>query len=361
MADSEHHARFCGQCGTPLPEGDPQFCIECGHQLGQRKRGEVVKASPAYTSTGPTVRLANASGEQAVVGGTVRLPSSGAVPPGLWMSPNPPSPADIVALYVPLHAVVGGWSATTSDGWKKVGQERADTETTRDRVSFTVQRDWFPAAGAAGGLTLRARIWASSLAQEGRTRRGFRYRIGADPPMQVEEAWWIKGQHAHRDLPVPQIQLMAPPRVKRISDYDEPIQRMNAREADTWARKGVVPGLFRLLDTSQQRTVVGRGLELIEVSSGVLGKLTTLTTAQLYRVQMRNPLNCTRETWATLLTRMRAEADGLGLAMESDAVIEWWLERQGYDGAIFERGAHNRGNARLLIAFRRAQLVEVLR
>lgn len=350
--------RFCGQCGAALPSPAARFCVECGHPVRTPAAEPPEPPQETPAATGPTVRLANARGEQSVVGGTVRLPSSGATPPGLWFAPKLPAEADIIAIYAPMRAVVGGWSGAIGDGWRKTGQAWAGDATSRERVSFVIEREWFAAPGGANAMRLRVQIRATSLADEGRTRRGFRYRIGADPPMEVAATWWIDSDRQPRlELPVPQIQIMAPPRVRRVSDYIESIGRMNDREAAIWSGAGVVTGLFRLPNTAQQRTPVGRGLPLLE-HGGMLQALTR-RTRRLYRVQIHRPLICRAGDWEQLHPRIQADARGLGLDMETDAVVEWWLDRQGYDGAIFERGAHNAGRQRMVVAFRRAQIVEV--
>ncbi len=362
----EYHApRFCGHCGAALPSNNPRFCIECGkpityHEPVDQTPLDEPASSGTYEATGITVHLPNARGAQSVVGGTVKLPTAGAAPPGLWFLEELPGLDDTIAIYAPLRAIVGGWSATTSDGWHKRSQAWAQDGTSRSLVRFEVEREWFAAPGAAKNNRLRVRIGAASYADEGRTRRGFRYRIAADPPMEVLEACWIDGnRRAHRDIPVPQIQIMAPPRIRRISDYDEPIQLMHVREAEIWAAEGVVRGVYRLPNAIQQRTLVGRGIPLLEVPGGALFSRLTGTLYQLHRVRMMNPLICKPGAWQMLLTRITTEARGLGLDMEADSMIEWWLDRQGYDAAIFERGAHSYGGGRAVIAFRRSQIVAI--
>jgi hypothetical protein len=357
--------RFCPQCGAALTLSDAVFCMACGHPIAPSAAPET---SPDNTTgnpavTGPTVRLPNARVAQSVVGGTMKLPSSGATPPGLWFLPEPPGPDDVIAIYAPLRAVVGGWSGTTSDGWQKFDQEWVKDGTSRMLVSFTVEREWFPAPGCAGDLCLRIRLRSTSLAQEGHTRHGFRYRIGSDSPMSVLEARWVDATAQPRpDLPLPQIQIMAPPRVQRISDYaDEAIGQMHPREAEMWVQRGVVHGLFRLPNTFQQRTPVGRGLPLIEVGGSGVGRRLVGLFHRLYRVQLHNPLICRAGTWEALQPRIQQEARTLGLDIETDAMIEWWLDRQGYDSALFEPKAHryDNGRQRVVIAFRRSQIVEV--
>ncbi|MGQ9829350.1 MAG: zinc ribbon domain-containing protein [Roseiflexus sp.] len=347
-------SRFCSFCGAELPPGNPRFCIECGQPVESLPDDE---DAPSLATTGPTVRLANARTEQIVVGGTVKLPSSGAVPPGLWFAPELPGPDDIVAVYAPLRAVVGGWSGLTEHGWKKCDQEWAADGTTRTLVRFTIERVWFAAPGAAHNMRLQIRIGAVAYADEGRTRRGFRYRIGFNPPMDVVDAQWIEGRTPRFDLPVPQIQVMAPPRVLRVSDYPETVRRMNAREAETWARQGEVQGLFRMPNSAQQRTPAGRGIPLLEVSAFGAWLRLGGVVERLYRVQMVRPLVCDAATWKRIKQRITHEAAGLGLDMNTDAMIEWWLDREGYDGALFERNAHPYGGGRAAIAFRRSQIV----
>lgn len=149
---------------------------------------------------------------------------------------------------------------------------------------------------------------------------------------------------------------MAPPRIPRVSDYAEMVGRMNAREAETWVRQGEVQGLFRMPNSAQQRTPVGRGIPLLEVSA--LGALLRFGGAvgRLCRVQMFRPLVCDAATWKRIKQRIVHEAASLGLDMNTDAMIEWWLDREGYDGALFERNAHPYGGGRAAIAFRRNQI-----
>lgn len=350
---AEHPPSFCGQCGAALPH-EARFCVECGAQAG------VPASASPEPAVGVTIRLPNARGEQSVIGGTVRLPSSGAIPPGLWLLPEAPNAEQVVALYAPLRAVVGGWSGTTSDGWRKIGQAWTSRDSSRELVSFECKREWFPAPGCGGNLRLVTRISASSFADEGRTRRGFRYRIGTDPPMEVLDAWWIDAAtRRRRDLPPPQIQLMAPPRVPRVSDFNEPIRKMNAQEAELWARAGRVHGLYRMPDPAQQRTPVGRAVPLFETAGGALfGRLAGMIY-QLHRVQIHRPLICGHGEWDTLQRRVEADARELGLDMATDAMTEWWLDRQGYDGAVFNRGAPGFGSGRVVFAFRRAQIAAV--
>jgi hypothetical protein len=315
---------------------------------------------PASLSTA-TVRLANATSEQAVVGGTVKLPSAGAIPPGMWFAPDPPGSEQIVAVYAPLRAVKGGWSGLTMHGWRRTERVWAGGSTTRDRLQFAVERVWFAAPGAADGLRLHVRIGAESFAEEGKNRLGFRYKIGRNPPMQVlDAAWRTDGGQLVAGLPMPQIQLMAPPRVARVSDLPEEIHRLGARAAHEWALAGTVHGVFHLLDWNQQRTPLGRGLRLLELppKGGVSGALDGLLTTR-FRVQIHRPLICDASTLAGSLGQAQAAAATFGLDMESDAVIEWWLEREGYDGALLAPDAHAHGDTRMAIVFRRNQIAQV--
>lgn len=348
--------KFCGQCGAALPPGDPRFCVECGNPL--RSGGTSPEESSSPAATGATVRLSNARVEQAVIGGTIRLATSHAVPPGLWRREAPPDETQVVALYAPLRAVVGGWSATTSDGWEKIADGWAGAGW-GICVRFRIAREWFAAPGFGQGLRLQVQIGAESYAEEGRTRRGFTYRVASDPPMQVLGARWVDGRGTEQQLPTPQIQLMAPPRVRRVSDLNEQVRQLNLREAETWARQGVVHSVFRLEHAAQQRTPVGRGLVLAEafggtMLAGVTGKLFTT-----YRIQMRNPLEIRAGEWRALNQRMLSDAAKLGLDLGTDAATEWWIDQHGYDGAIFDRGAYPLQRGRVAVAFRRSQVAEV--
>jgi hypothetical protein len=360
MTTPASRPRFCAQCGAALPHGEPRFCIECGAPVRGAAPEPQDDSAPALAgrrAAGPTVQLPNARGAQSVVGGTVKLPTSGAIPPGLWLSPEPPGPEDALAVYVPLRAVKGGWSGLTMHGWRRVERAWAGAGT-RDVVRFEVEREWFASEGCAGGLRLRVRIGAASEAEEGKARLGFRYRIGRNPPMEVLDAWWVDQEgRERRDIAAPQIQLMAPPRVPRVSDFAEEIAVMGAREANEWALAGAVHGVYKLIDYAQQRTPLGRGLRLVEIA-GQTGFLDRLRQ-QRFRVRIERPLVLGAVALGELRGRAQQEASGLGLDMESDAVVEWWLERQGYDGALLEAGAHGYGAARMAVAFRRAQIARI--
>ncbi|WP_322512874.1 zinc ribbon domain-containing protein [Chloroflexus sp.] len=359
MSNIRPSPRFCPQCGALLPPGEPRFCIECGHALGAAP--EVV--SPAPSSAGRmTVRLPNARVEQSVIGGTVKLPSSGAIPPGMWVLDEPPSAQAVVALYAPLRAVVGGWSGLSGQGWRRA--ERQAMAGSRVAFTFLAERVWFPAPGCGGGLQLHVTIAATAEAQEGRERLGFRYREGDDPPMEVVSAEWRTGdgetvvQH-----PIPAIQIMAPPRIPRVSDLPEVIRRVSRGEADRWVDGSTTRGTYQLLGGDvQQRTPAGRGLVLVEVAEterrNWLQRLFVLTPSR-YRARIERPFTI---DWGQLKRQVKAiqrEAASLGLDIETDAAVEWWLDRYGYDGVIFT-GARQRYQCdQVIVAFRRGQLVQV--
>lgn len=350
------HPLFCATCGAKLPPNAPHFCVECGAavRVGGERKPDV---PDIRATTGPTVRLGNARVEQAVIGGTIKLPTAGAIPPGMWLQNEPPSAEQTIALYAPLRAIVGGWSATTSDGWRKAAQVAAGDN--RNLVRFESVREWFPATGCGHDLRLRVRIGASSYADEGRTRRGFTYHVGNDPPMEVLTTEWFARDGRLRDLPVPQIQLMAPPRIKRISDFSEPIRQLSAREADAWAKQGVVHGLFRLPDTAQQRTPVGRGLALHELFGGAALLGITGRMFPPFRVQLCRPLIVRVGDWPKIARQMTTDAAKLGLDIGTDAATEWWLDQRGHDGAVFERGAHDFAPIRTAVVFRRNQIAAI--
>ena len=351
---STRQPRFCRHCGAALPPTQPRFCIECGGALGASR--PPAQHTPSEQST---VLLPNARVEQSVIGGTIRLPSSGAVPPGLWLREQPPGPADVVAIYAPLRAIVGGWSGLGGAGWRRNDESLAAFDSTNRVFQFETQREWFPAPGYGQGLRLRVRLRAQAEAEEGHQRRGFRYRAHHDPPMEVVEASWRDpATGALCDHPLPQIQIMAPPRARRVSDYDERIATMAAADAAAWAREGAVHGLFLLLQTSQQRTPAGRGLPLAEAGpASWLGRIIG-QPRERYHVQVFHPLVCRWPEWRKLRRRIRDEARGLGLDLDTDLTVEWWLDRQGHDCVIFEEAERLYGHQRVVIAFRRAQIAQ---
>jgi hypothetical protein len=358
---SVHPPRFCRHCGAALPPTAPRFCIECGGAIARSdSSAEPVAVPRAAARAAPTVRLPNARVEQSVIGGTIQLPTSGAIPPGLWFQDQAPGPDDVVAVYAPLRAIVGGWSGLSGMGWRPAEQP-AVASGTRMTFRFETRREWFPAAACGQGLRLQVELRAQAEAEEGRTRRGFRYRAHHDPPMEVAAAWWLDpATGARSDRPLPQIQIMAPPRVRRISDYDEPIAAMPERDADSWAREGKVQGLFHLLHETQQRTPAGRGLPLAEVGTRWFPLRLLGRASPVYRLQAFHPLVCRWGEWRQMQSRMRAEARGLGLDLETDLVIEWWLDRQGHDCVIFEDAKPLYGHQRAVIAFRRSQLARCI-
>lgn len=315
--------------------------------------------------TGATVRLPNARGEQSVIGGTVRLPSSGAVPPGLWVHDEPPGVADVVAVYAPLRAVVGGWSGLRGRGWQALGGEAQGSRMT---FRFGAALSWFPAPGCGRGLRLQIEIEARSHAQEGRERHGFRYSLQRNGPMRVVAAAWqdADGQPAPQ-WPVPQIQLMAPPRVLRVSDYDDVVSTVSPREGATWAEATLAPGMFRLHSANmlaQEHTPAGRGITLIPQDATQLERrgwlMRVLTpSAYRYRVRVLNPFRCDFSAWSTeRLPQIRSEAQALGLDLEPATAAEWWLDRYGYDAVIFTEAQARYNAPEALIVFRRAQIAQ---
>lgn len=350
----------CPHCGAQLPANDPHFCVECGKPLGEGTLTQRLGQAPVAPSSAghPTVRLSNATVPQSVLGGTMRLATTGAVPPGMWFREQPPGPEDVVAVYVPLRAVVGGWSGQTRAGWRAVtGATAPDAGLTT--FVFESSRVWFAAPGAGQGLHLHVQIRAQAEADQGRTRRGFRYRSHYDPPMWIVDAWWFDPQSgARQTTPAPRIQLMAPPRIPRVSDFDEQIRRLPAEQAAALAKQGHLPDPCVLLHPRQQRTPAGRGL-LLGVERVSLLRRLFAAPAPRYYVQLQAPLVCHWRAWQELRPRIQAEAQGYGLDMESDAVVEWWLDRQGHDGVVLQGWPRIRGYADVVIAFRRQQIIAV--
>jgi hypothetical protein len=339
-----------------LPPTNPRFCIECGGSI----RAEAAPPEAEYTiqpAPAPTVQLPNARVAQSVIGGTIRLPTSGAIPPGLWFADQPPGPDDVVAIYAPLRAIVGGWSGLAGMGWR-AGAEPPLATGSRMIFSFTASREWFPSPGCGQGLRLQVQLVARAEAAEGHTRRGFRYRAQHDPPMEVAEARWLDARGEHVDRPLPQIQIMAPPRVKRVSDYDERIETMSEGDAASWAREGQLHGQFQLLYESQQRTPAGRGLPLAEIGASWFPLRLLSRPSSRYQVQIFHPLLCRWAEWPSLQARVEAEARGLGLDLATDLVVEWWLDREGYDGVLIDDAQPLYDRRRVVIAFRRSQIVK---
>ncbi|GIV89712.1 MAG: zinc ribbon domain-containing protein [Chloroflexus sp.] len=361
MDNSRPTIAFCPRCGAPLPPGNPRFCIECGYPVAAQPEG--TPPAPSPSSVGQmTVRLPNARVVQSVIGGTVKLPSSGAVPPGMWVLDEPPSAQTVVAIYAPLRAIVGGWSGLSGQGWRR--DERQALAGSRMLFTFLAERVWFPAPGCGGGLQLHVTIAAIAESEEGRERIGFRYCIGDDPPMEVRYAEWRTSDgHPVPNQPLPAIQIMAPPRIPRVSDLNETIRRMSRSEADRWLVGSVTQGVYQLLGGDiQQRTPAGRGLLLVEVveeeQCNWLQRLFVVTPAR-YRVRIERPLTVDLTAWNRQVKQIRQEAAALGLDVATDAAIEWWIDRYGYDGVIFT-GADQRYRCnQVIVAFRRGQVVRV--
>ncbi|WP_322820022.1 zinc ribbon domain-containing protein [Chloroflexus sp.] len=353
--------RFCPNCGALLPAGNPRFCIECGHQLQPLPASEATLSSPGSVMT---VRLPNARVEQSVIGGTIRLPSSGAIPPGMWVLDEPPGAQHVVAIYAPLRAVVGGWSGLSGNGWRR--EERYAISGSRMVHTFTAERVWFPAPGCGGGLQLHVTIAATAESEEGKSRLGFRYREGSNPPMQVIRAEWRNANgEVIRHQPLPEIQIMAPPRVLRVSDFRETIRQMSTDEMKHWLAGSAVQGTYRLVGGNvQQRTPAGRGLVLTEVTSDTTKRRSwwqrlLAPGPTRYYIRVEYPLIIGLGEWKRQVKQMTHEAAGLGLDIETDAVIEWWLDRYAYDGVIFHGAAQRYQFDQVVVVFRRGQLAEV--
>jgi hypothetical protein len=354
---------LCPACGADLPSTPARFCIECGAELQANQAvappGDAEPVSQALPATGATVRLSNASVEQSVLGGTVKLPTGEAIPPGMWSINDPPHAADVVAVYVPLRAIVGGWSGLIETGWRLVEQLPPLPDTTTPRFRFEALCEWFPAPGFGRGMRLTVRVGAEAEAQEGRSRRGFRYREHYDPPMSVVEAWWSRSDGRRMEHPLPDVQLMAPPRIPRISDVAEPIRMLPAERAQAWAREGKTPEIFYLLADRQQRTPAGRGLLLGASPRNLLERFFDRSQPGDHRrchVRLLNPLVCSWNNWQRLQPRIAANAKELGLGLSTDATVEWWLDREGYDGVVFEGVADRYPYRRMVVAFRRSQV-----
>ncbi len=362
---SELPPKFCPRCGAALPPGGARFCIGCGSPV----RGGTPEDGPPddgpAAATGPTVRLPNAGVAQQVIGGTVKLPASGAVPPGLWVLDAPPGPADVVAIYPPLRPVRGGWSGLVGRGWRADGSAADGQQMT---FHFVAPLEWFPADGCGAGLRLAVEVAASSRAWEGRGRRGFRFGLRRDGPMRVVSAEWRDPAGAPvAGRPLPQIQIMAPPRVPRVSDLADAPALLDAREAALWAQGSQAPGAYRLYrgQLMQEHTPVGRGITLVPLREGReggrpwWGRLLPGALPPRYRARVERPLVCELGAWAGRLRAIRAEARGLGLDLEPALAAEWWLDRSGHDGVILTAAKARYGAERVLIVFRRGQLAQI--
>lgn len=344
--DERPRPKFCGQCGAELPPSLPRFCIECG----------------LPTRLGPPE--AEPERSTAFIGGTVKLPSVGALPPGLWWQEQPPGPSDTVQLYMPLRAVVDGWSGLVGRGWQRAGEPPSQVSGVR-RFHFESDREWFAAEGFGGGLRLRVRVRAEADSSDGRQRQGFRYRIGHDQPMEVVSAGWRDAHGQPVNQPLPQIQLMAPPRIMRASDYrDERIAELPLARAEAWAREGQVDQPLMLTNPAQAQTPAGRGLLLAPPEPpSLLGRIFGRADYEArlreyrYRVRLLNPLRIAWPAWLELRPRIEQEAQGYGLDLGTEAMVEWWFERQGYDGAVFEPYPSTGHTA--VVAFRRAQIAHI--
>jgi hypothetical protein len=362
MSTPPRRPKFCPDCGAELPPGEPRFCVECGAPTGLEP-AELPAAAPA--ATGPTVRLANARVAQEVIGGTVRLPSLGAVPPGLWDHDHPPGAGDVLAIYPPLRPVVRGWSGLIGRGWRAAGSAAEGATTV---YLFRAPVEWFPAPGCGGGLRLLVEIEASSHSSvEGRERRGFRFGLRRDGPMRVIAAEWRDEADRPAPQPIPQLQIMAPPRVPRMTDVAEEPAQLGAREAAAWAEGSLAPGAYRLYlgQLQQEHTPAGRGATLLPLAERdaegrpwwqrLIGGLQPAR----YRVRVEHPLRCALDEWPGLLGRMREEARSLGLDLEPALAAEWWLDRGGYDGVIFSGAQARYGVEQAVIVFRRGQLAQI--
>lgn len=374
-------AKFCPQCGEALPPGGARFCITCGSPVRGPAPAEDdapdlplgdaasmpeadARRLPA-AATGPTLRLPNAGVAQQVIGGTVKLPSTGAVPPGLWVLDTPPGPDAIVAIYPPLRAVRGGWSGLIGRGWRFTGSEADGPKMV---FHFVAPVTWFPADGCGAGLSLAVEVAASSRAWEGKERRGFRFGLRRDGPMRVVTALWRDRDGAPlADRPLPQIQIMAPPRVPRVADLDEEPAQLDAREAALWAQGSHAQGAYRLYrdQLMQEHTPVGRGITLVPLREGReggrswLGRVLSPMLTARYRARVERPLTCPLREWPARLKAIRAEASGLGLDLEPAQAAEWWLDRHGHDGVFFTAAQARYGVERVVIVFRKGQLARI--
>lgn len=383
MPDPPHQPKFCPQCGAGLPPSQPRFCIECGAAIKWSAAPApapptLTKGKSRPTPAAPTVQLPNARVAQAVIGGTVRLPTDGAVPPGLWVRDEPPGPEDVVALYPPLRPLAEGWSGLIGRGWS--AYDRTLQSDGNVAYRFVADAAWFPAPGCGGGRRLRARLLALELSKQLATRQGFRYRLGTDPPLELLEAnWYDEADQPLGALPLPQIQLMAPPRVPRFSDFAEDVvEELTPPEAERWAAGTLAPGLYRLGGDApaQMQTPAGRGLILrpaLPASPPPPSGLTTLLARvfkqaapeapprqELYQARTERPYRSTLRQWRAQLRQVRKEAQSLGLDLTPELVAEWWLDRQGHDALWLSETETRYGTPEVLIVFRRAQIARVI-
>lgn len=153
---------------------------------------------------------------------------------------------------------------------------------------------------------------------------------------------------------------MAPPRVPRISDYEEPIRAFPALDARACALEGRIHEVCHLLNERQQRTPAGRGLVLGLARSAPFFKRLFGAPSEQYYVQVDHPFVCTWPAWVELQPRIHAEAQEFGLAMGTDAVVEWWLDRKGHDCVLFEDVQQQYPYQRVVIAFRRSQIIKIV-
>lgn len=367
MAEPAHAPKFCPNCGSALPPGGPRFCIVCGHAI-HGAADEDVAAPPdeaAPGRPGATVRLSNARVAQQVIGGTVKLPVSGAVPPGLWVRDEPPGPEDVLAIYPPLRPVSGGWSGLIGRGWRPAGSAAHGTKMV---FHFQAEVAWFPADGCGAGLRLLTTVAASSHAWEGKARRGFRFGLRRDGPMQITTAHWQDAAgRPLPDRPLPQIQIMAPPRVPRVADLADAPALLVAPEATLWAQGSQALGTYRLYrdQVMQEHTPVGRGITLVPLREGReqgrpwWGKLLGGALPARYRARVVHPFVCVLADWDERLRAICAEARGLGLDLDPALAAEWWLDRQGHDGVIFTAAQAHYHAERVVIVFRRSQLARI--
>jgi hypothetical protein len=71
------------------------------------------------------------------------------------------------------------------------------------------------------------------------------------------------------------------------------------------------------------------------------------------------PFRCTLAEWEAQLRQITSEARTLGLDLEPALAAEWWLDRYGYDGVLFNAAQQRYQVERVVIVFRRAQLARI--